>query len=143
MTVWFDMDGTIADFYAVDNWLDKILNEDVSPYEEAAPLFDAYEMNNLINALRHNGYDIGIISYGPHNCSMTMLMRTETAKREWLEKYFPYATKVHITTNAVKKSEFYEEGDILVDDESKNILDWIDEGGEAVETFKKLYYFVK
>ena len=28
----FDMDGTIADLYAVPNWLDKLRAEDASPY---------------------------------------------------------------------------------------------------------------
>ena len=46
--VWFDMDGTIADFYSVDNWLEKIINEDTSPYAEAKPLFDSDEMDYLI-----------------------------------------------------------------------------------------------
>lgn len=142
MTIWFDMDGTIADFYSVDNWLNKILNEDVSPYEEAAPLFSYEEMAQLISMLKDAGYDIGIISYAPHDCSLSMLMRTETAKREWLEKYFPYASKIHITTYQKPKSDFYRDGDVLVDDEIKNVMDWMDKGGEAVMNFKKLYNFV-
>lgn len=28
MKIWFDMDGTIADFYGVENWLDYLLDED-------------------------------------------------------------------------------------------------------------------
>lgn len=31
----FDMDGTIADLYAVPNWLDKLRAEDASPYADA------------------------------------------------------------------------------------------------------------
>ena len=38
MTIFFDMDGTIADFYNVPNWLLKLRNNDASPYEEAVPL---------------------------------------------------------------------------------------------------------
>ena len=36
----FDMDGTIADLYAVDNWLAKLRAEDETPYAEAAPMWD-------------------------------------------------------------------------------------------------------
>ena len=31
-TIWFDMDGTIANLYGVDNWLDKLHASDASPY---------------------------------------------------------------------------------------------------------------
>ena len=38
MTIWFDMDGTIADLYGVDGWLDNLINEDTRPYDIAKPL---------------------------------------------------------------------------------------------------------
>ena len=38
MNIYFDLDGTLADFYSVDNWLQKILENDSSPYREARPL---------------------------------------------------------------------------------------------------------
>ena len=28
----FDMDGTLADFYGVDNWLEYLVNKDAYPY---------------------------------------------------------------------------------------------------------------
>jgi len=34
----FDMDGTIADLYGCENWLEDILAERVNPYERAKPL---------------------------------------------------------------------------------------------------------
>ena len=50
-TIWFDMDGTIANLYGVDNWLDKLIAEDATPYAEAKPLLNmsqlAKEMNRL------------------------------------------------------------------------------------------------
>lgn len=141
-TVWFDMDGTIADFYAVDNWLDKILNEDTSPYAEAAPLFDSDEMENLITLLKNAGYDIGIISYAPHNCTVEMLMATASVKRNWLAHNFPYATKIHICTSATPKSKWCKVGDVLVDDEHKNLIDWMENGGEAVNNYRLLYNFI-
>lgn len=35
MRICFDMDGTIADLYGVENWLDYLIAEDVKPYAEA------------------------------------------------------------------------------------------------------------
>ena len=34
----FDMDGTIADLYGVDNWLEMLINGDTTPYSIAQPL---------------------------------------------------------------------------------------------------------
>ena len=141
-TIWFDMDGTIADFYAVDNWLNKIIHNDTSPYAEALPMFDENEMNFLISALKEKGYEIGIISYAPHNCDLTMLMMTETVKREWLEKFFPYAEKIHITQHTIPKYKWYNDGDILVDDEIGNRIDWMEQGGESVANYRMLFNFI-
>ena len=33
--IYFDMDGTIADLYGVDNWLEMLINEDATPYRVA------------------------------------------------------------------------------------------------------------
>lgn len=33
----FDMDGTVASLYEVDNWLSKLEKEDSSPFADAAP----------------------------------------------------------------------------------------------------------
>ena len=38
ITINFDMDGTIADFYGVENWLDYLMEEDTHPYAVAEPL---------------------------------------------------------------------------------------------------------
>ena len=34
-TIWFDMDGTIANLYGVENWLPKLRAHDASPYADA------------------------------------------------------------------------------------------------------------
>ena len=39
-TIYFDMDGTLANFYGVENWLDYLENEDTTPYAIARPLFN-------------------------------------------------------------------------------------------------------
>ena len=54
-TIYFDMDGTIANLYGVDNWLPKLRAESTSPYSEAMPLVDTYEMEHLLKELQHIG----------------------------------------------------------------------------------------
>ena len=36
----FDMDGTLANFYGVDGWLNDLQNENPRPYEIAEPLYN-------------------------------------------------------------------------------------------------------
>ena len=40
MRIYFDMDGTIADLYGVENWLNDLRTERTTPYEIATPLCD-------------------------------------------------------------------------------------------------------
>lgn len=40
MTIYFDMDGTLVDFYSVPGWFDMLLNEDVTPYIVAKPMLN-------------------------------------------------------------------------------------------------------
>ena len=49
MTIYFDMDGTIANLYAVENWLPKLRNEDASPYTDAEPLVRLATLARLLN----------------------------------------------------------------------------------------------
>lgn len=59
----FDMDGTIADLYAVPNWLNKLRAEDASPYAEAAPMWDMKALREVLLKLIDKGYEIRIISW--------------------------------------------------------------------------------
>lgn len=57
----FDMDGTIAALYNVENWLPKLRAEDASPYAEAAPMWD---MNALCMRLKDlNAWEVVIVSW--------------------------------------------------------------------------------
>ena len=47
----FDMDGTIADLYGVDNWLEKLRSEDVSPYRDAEPIYNMEVLATVLNIL--------------------------------------------------------------------------------------------
>ena len=38
MMIWFDMDGTIANLYGVENWLPMLRAYDPTPYANAVPL---------------------------------------------------------------------------------------------------------
>ena len=40
MTIYFDLDGTLANLYAVDNWLECLEALDPYPYQAAEPMID-------------------------------------------------------------------------------------------------------
>ena len=61
--IYFDMDGTIADLYAVTNWLNSLENEHTKPYREAKSLVDMRELGKIINHLQNIGYHVGIVSW--------------------------------------------------------------------------------
>ena len=50
--IYFDMDGTIADLYGVNGWLDSLIAEQTKPYREAKPLVDMRQLGKLLNKLQ-------------------------------------------------------------------------------------------
>ena len=63
ITINFDMDGTIADLYGVENWLDYLIAEDTTPYAVAEPLLRLCTLARMLNKLQKNGYEIAVISW--------------------------------------------------------------------------------
>ena len=118
----FDMDGTIADLYGAENWLDDLRNEKVDPYVNAEPLYNMSELVNLLNMAKSNGWRICITTWLAKNASKEYDDAVRIAKRNWLDKYnFPYdeihclkygRTKADATR---KKADFQ----ILIDDNPK------------------------
>ena len=52
MTIWFDMDGTIADLYAVENWLPMLRASDPTPYAMAKPMLRLSALAYMLNGLQ-------------------------------------------------------------------------------------------
>ena len=48
----FDMDGTIADLYGVEGWLDYLMNKDVTPYANAKALVNLSALARVLNRLQ-------------------------------------------------------------------------------------------
>lgn len=89
MTIYFDMDGTIANFYGVENWLDYLEAYDTTPYEIAKPLIHFSTLARMLNRLKQEGYTLGIISWCSKNGTSEYNDRTAKAKRNWLAKHLP------------------------------------------------------
>ena len=59
----FDMDGTIADLYAVNGWLEQLRAYNPNPYRVAEPMWDMVELTNAIQAIQEIGIKIVIITW--------------------------------------------------------------------------------
>lgn len=140
--IWFDMDGTIADLYGVENWLAYLIAEDTKPYEVARPLVNLSKLARYLNQLQRNGYKIGIISWTSKNGSENYNLRVAAAKMKWLAIHLKsvkwnYTRIVEYGTN---KWNVCGNG-ILFDDEERNRESWDDEAYEPnmiFEILKKL-----
>lgn len=89
MTIYFDMDGTIADLYAVDNWLESLCAYNAEPYTCAAPMQDLRQLARLLNRLQNNGYRIGIISWLSKDSTCEYDDAVRAAKKRWLAQHLP------------------------------------------------------
>lgn len=127
MTIWFDMDGTIADLYGVDGWLDNLINENTRPYDEAKPLVNMSHLARLLHKAQANGYEIGIISWTSRGGSDLYNGEVALAKMVWLHKHLP-----SVEWNAIKIVAYGTNkrtacgGGILFDDEEGNRKAWGD-----------------
>lgn len=142
----FDMDGTIADFYGVNGWLDDLNNRSTRPYEMAAPLYDMNELCELLEELKKIGYIIAITTWLSANSTREYDNEVRKAKLKWLARYnFPY-DEIHLVkygttkANCTRKLGGFQ---ILVDDNEKVRKGWnlgatIDANENIIEMLREL-----
>lgn len=126
----FDMDGTIADLYAVSGWLEKLRAYDPTPYAEARPMWNMTELAEVLMQLQALGTEIRIITWLAKESTEEYKEEVRLAKREWLENCgFPFdnfhgvrygATKA----DSVRKYLAENETAILIDDNAKVRNGW-------------------
>ena len=126
-TIWFDMDGTIADLYGVENWLPMLRASDPTPYMVAKPLVRLSTLAFMLNRLRKRGYNIGIISWLSKSGTPAYDADVTAAKYQWLARHLPSVDfdEIYIVPYGTPKHIFAQPGDILFDDEKGNRESWI------------------
>lgn len=126
--IYFDMDGTIANFYGVPNWLECLECGDVHPYKVAAPLVNMSLLARRLNTLRARGYHIGIVSWTSKTGTDEFNEATKMAKLEWLKKHLRSVTwdEIEIIPYGFPKQKavLFANNGILFDDEERNRTDW-------------------
>lgn len=123
----FDMDGTIADLYAVENWLPMLREENSEPYRIAKPMYEMNELAELLNLLKGEGWKIVVTSWSSKQASREYDKRVRSAKVAWLKKYNFPADEIHVVKYGKSKSEVTKDlggFQILVDDNAEVRAEW-------------------
>lgn len=133
----FDMDGTIADLYAVEGWLDMLRAYDPTPYAVAEPMWDMASLADVLNILRDCGVEIHIITWLSKDTTAEYDKAVRTAKREWLDRYdFPYdyfhgVKYGSIKADSIRRTLGKDETAWLFDDNAKVRSGW--HMGQAID----------
>ena len=133
----FDMDGTIADLYAVPGWLEMLRAYDPTPYAVAEPMWEMAEMASLLTQCQSHGIEIRIITWLSKESTAEYDRAVREAKREWLEAQgFPFDHFHGVRYGATKADSIRrylgeDETAILFDDNAKVRQGWT--MGEAID----------
>lgn len=126
-TLVFDMDGTIADLYGVNNWLGDLRSENPRPYVVAKPMYNMDILNELLNILKNMGWRVVVTTWLAKESTKAYDEKVRKAKLDWLKQYnFPY-DEIHLVkygttkANCTRRIGGYQ---ILIDDNEKVRNGW-------------------
>lgn len=122
--IWFDMDGTIADLYGVENWLEMLIDEDATPYEIARPLVRMATLARMLNRLQKDGYEIGIVTWLAKNGTKAYGEKVAEAKRKWLATHLKSVRFDFVDILPYGTPKEFGRNGILFDDEERNRTNW-------------------
>lgn len=122
-TIYFDMDGTIADLYGEENWLQDILTEKTSAYENAKPLTNMEKLEKILLELQAKKIDIGIITWLGKNANKSYKNKTRVAKHNWLKKHLPNINfnEIHMVQYGTPKHLIAKDRKGLIFDDDKQV----------------------
>ena len=120
----FDMDGTIADLYAVEGWLPMLRAHDPTPYIEAEPMLNMSAFARLLHKAQRLGYEICVISWLSKASNEEYDLAVTEAKIGWLNEHLPSVewNEIQIVAYGTPKHEIA--SGVLFDDEEHNRNMW-------------------
>jgi hypothetical protein len=126
-TLVFDMDGTIANLYGVNGWLDDLMASNPRPYEVAEPMYDMEVLTAILQVLKYMGWKVVVTTWLAKGSTKEYDALVREAKIAWLDKYdFPY-DEIHLVkygttkANCTRKIGGFQ---ILVDDNEQVRRGW-------------------
>ena len=126
-TLVFDMDGTIANLYEVENWLADLRAYNPRPYREAKPMYDMEVLRQILEVLKAQGWKVVVTSWLSKESTREYDELVRIEKREWLARYNFPADEIHLVkygttkANCTRKLGGYQ---ILVDDNEQVRNGW-------------------
>ena len=100
----FDMDGTIADLYGVENWLEDLRSENARPYEVAKAIYDKVVLNEILEMLKAQGWRIVVTTWLAKDSTEYYKNLVRKAKLQWLaEQEFPF-DEIHLVAYGTTKA---------------------------------------
>lgn len=126
--IWFDMDGTIADLYGVDGWLEDLIAHNTRPYAQAKDIYNVLDLLEIMVILKEKGYKLGVISWGSKENNREYDKAVEIVKKAWLYDRLmdAFLDEIIVTPYGVRKADTCRKFGygILVDDEKQNRDAW-------------------
>ena len=126
-TLVFDMDGTIANLYGVDGWLEMLRAEDATPYKIAEPMYEMNVLNEVLKIFKAYGWKIVVTTWLSKGSTKAYDKLVREAKLNWLdENNFPY-DEIHLVkygttkANCTRKLGGYQ---VLIDDNAQIRKGW-------------------
>lgn len=123
----FDMDGTIANLYGVNGWLEDLRSYNPRPYIVAEPMYDMEVLVTVLSLLKLKGWKIAVTSWLSKESTKEYDDMVRKAKKEWLTKYQFPVDEIHLVkygttkANCTRKLGGYQ---ILVDDNAEVRKGW-------------------
>lgn len=121
-----DMDGTLADLYAVENWLPKLRAYDPSPYAEAVPLVRLSLLARYIHIVQKMGWQVNIVSWLSKDPDPDYGAAVTLAKTKWLMEHLPSVQFDNLIIVPYGTPKHNLSRGILFDDELPNRVAWND-----------------
>ena len=134
MKIFFDLDGTLADFEGsggITSMWKKGFFQNLEAYPKGL---------EIAKSLQKNGLDVYILSA----CIKGKYCKSE--KMEWIEKNLPFIPKqnIYLIPYGTSKAEYIEslygkidKNYVLFDDYKVNLLQWKEAGGNAIKCGKQ------
>lgn len=137
-TIYFDMDGTIANLYGVDGWLTDLMASNARPYKTAKPMVNMNRLARKLNRLQRKGYAVGVISWLAKNGTEAYNAEVAEAKKKWLKRHLTSVqfNEIHIVEYGTPKQQVGK--GILFDDEIGNRIAWGDGAYHPAQIFEIL-----
>ena len=120
----FDLDGTLANLYAVENWLPMLRAYDPTPYIKAEPMLNMSAFARLLHKAQRLGYEVCIVSWLSKTSNEDYDNAVTIAKLEWLKVHLPSVKwdEINIVPYGTPKHELA--SGILFDDEEYHLNMW-------------------